>query len=214
MNYFKRILVLILSIMITAMGTVLIIKGNLGTSSIASVTYLFTLGFDISLGISMLTINILFIILQKLFLRDKFNNINYFQIIISLVVSIFLDILMNAFQFLEPTAFLFKLIVLICGCFVMALGMNLQLVANLIMLPAEGIVYALSYVLHKRFGTVRIIFDVTLVLISIILSVILFGKVVTVGIGTLISAYLIGKFTNIITDLFGKIGILKVKEHN
>ncbi len=210
MNYLKRFLVLIISIMITSLGTILIIKGNLGTSSIASITYLFTLRFDISLGISMLIINILFILAQRILLKDKFNSINYFQIITSIVCSVFIDILMNIFQFLVPTVFWSKLVVLICGCFVMALGMNLQLVANLIMLPAEGVVYAISSVLNKRFGTVRIAFDVTLVLSSVVLSLILFGKILTVGIGTLISAYLIGKFTDIISGIFNKVSKLKV----
>lgn len=213
MNYLKRILILILAIIITSMGTILIIKADLGTSSIASVTYLFTLGFNISLGVSMLAINLLFVVGQKLLLKGKFNKINYFQIIISIVGSTFLDILMNTFQFLEPATFLAKLGVLICGCFVMALGMNLQIVANLIMLPAEGLVDAFSNVLNKRFGTIRIIFDVTLVLVSIVLSIILFGEILTVGIGTLISAYLIGKFTNLILD-FKKIFMERLCIHD
>ena len=66
------------------------------------------------------------------------------------------------------------------------------------MVPGEGIVAAISKVSGRRFGSVKVVFDVTLILIAALLSWLFFGNIVGVGVGTLLSAVSVGQFVNLI----------------
>lgn len=65
--------------------------------------------------------------------------------------------------------------------------------ANLILDPGNAIVDTLCKVLHKPFSYLRIRFDVSLVVFTILSGLLIVNKVVGVGLGTVISAYLIGR---------------------
>lgn len=65
------------------------------------------------------------------------------------------------------------------------------------MVPGEGIVRAIAKVSKKKFGSVKIAFDITLVLTALILSLIFFHHINGLGLGTIVSALTVGKIVNI-----------------
>ena len=64
--------------------------------------------------------------------------------------------------------------------------------------PGEGIVKAIAQVSRKKFGRVKVIFDVTLILTAACLSLLFFRHLNGLGIGTIISALFVGRIVNII----------------
>ena len=80
----------------------------------------------------------------------------------------------------------------------LAFGISVEVAPDLIMVPGEGIVAAISKVSGRRFGSVKVMFDVTLILIAALLSWLFFGNIVGVGVGTLLSAVSVGQFVNLI----------------
>ena len=107
-------------------------------------------------------------------------------------MGIFIDVWMNVFGFLNPISYISKLAVSILGCTIIAISTTLQLKAGVVTNPAEGIVKTISYKTQIEFGKVKIYFDFLLVLIASSLSFILLGKIKGVGIGTIITATLVG----------------------
>ena len=161
-------------ILINSFGIVLITKGALGTSQISSIPYVLSLQLpSISFGMFSFIMNMVYIVLQALLLRRQFKSIQLLQIVVNVVFSASI-------------------------CIVLAFGISVEVAPDLIMVPGEGIVAAISKVSGRRFGSVKVVFDVTLILIAALLSWLFFGNIVGVGVGTLLSAVSVGQFVNLI----------------
>ena len=86
-----------------------------------------------------------------------------------------------------------KLLMLLIGIIILAFGITLSVIANVILNSGEAVVKAVSDKSGKAFGDVKVIFDITCVVIAVVLSLILFkGKIVGTREGTIISSLCTG----------------------
>ena len=81
----------------------------------------------------------------------------------------------------QPTSLVGELLSLLLGCAVLALGISIEVAPGVLMVPGEGAVSALAQVSGKRFGIVKICFDVTLVTIALTLSFLFFHRLQGLG---------------------------------
>ena len=182
----KRYFFFILGLIINSFGIAFITKSALGTSPISSVPYVFSLRFDgFSFGGFTFIMNMLFILLQVLLLRKNFQLIQLLQIGANFLFSAFIDVGMSALSWLNPSSIPLRLISLAIGCCV-------EVAPDVIVVPGEGIVRAISRVSGREFGKVKICFDVTLIAISFLSSLLFFHGLQGIGIGTVISALAVG----------------------
>lgn len=112
--------------------------------------------------------------------------------LVGFILGPFIDLGMFIFNFVHPTIYVGKIIVLLLGCIVLALGLYFQVKANVIINPAEGLVWTIANKRGKKFGTIKIIFDVTLVLLGLVISLFAFEAVKGIREGTIMSAFLVG----------------------
>lgn len=186
-------------ILINSFGIVLITKGALGTSQISSIPYVLSLQVpSISFGMFSFIMNMVYIVLQALLLRRQFKPIQLLQIVVNVVFSASIDVFMAMLSFYAPQQLFTRVLSAVAGCIVLAFGISVEVAPDLIMVPGEGIVAAISKVSGRRFGSVKVVFDVTLILIAALLSWLFFGNIVGVGVGTLLSAVSVGQFVNLI----------------
>ena len=186
-------------ILINSFGIVLITKGALGTSQISSIPYVLSLQLpSISFGMFSFIMNMVYIVLQLLLLRRDFQKIQLLQIVVNVVFSASIDVFMAMLSFYAPQQLFTRVLSAVAGCIVLAFGISVEVAPDLIMVPGEGIVAAISKVSGRRFGSVKVVFDVTLILIAALLSWLFFGNIVGVGVGTLLSAVSVGQFVNLI----------------
>ena len=186
-------------ILINSFGIVLITKGALGTSQISSIPYVLSLQLpSISFGMFSFIMNMVYIVLQALLLRRQFKPIQLLQIVVNVVFSASIDVFMAMLSFYAPQQLFTRVLSAVAGCIVLAFGISVEVAPDLIMVPGEGIVAAISKVSGRRFGSVKVVFDVTLILIAAALSWVFFGDLVGVGVGTLLSAVSVGQFVNLI----------------
>mgnify|MGYP005797041749 FL=1 len=186
-------------ILINSFGIVLITKGALGTSQISSIPYVLSLQVpSISFGMFSFIMNMVYIVLQALLLRKQFKPFQLLQIVVNVVFSASIDVFMAMLSFYAPLQLFTRMLSAITGCIVLAFGISVEVAPDLIMVPGEGIVAAISKVSGRRFGSVKVAFDVTLILIAAALSWVFFGDLVGVGVGTLLSAVSVGQFVNLI----------------
>ena len=196
-NTAKRYLFFLIGILINAFGVALITKAALGTSPISSVPYVLSLRFTPTLGAFTFVMNLIFIILQPVLLRRDYQPIQLLQIVVNIVFSWFIDVSMNLLGWLEPQNIAVELIVLLLGCAVLGFGISVEVAPDVLLVPGEGLVGALTAASGRRFGSVKVAFDVTLVLISLTLSLLFFHRLNGLGLGTVISALLVGRFVNL-----------------
>lgn len=199
----SRLALFVLGVAINSFGIVLITVGDLGTSPISSVPYVFSLAFPrLSFGATTFIWNILFIIIQIILLRHRFKPSQFLQILANILFSSAIDVSSMILGFLNPQAIWERLLCVVLGCMILALGIVIEVAPNVIVVPGEGVVRALSIVTRIRYGTVKVAFDMSLIVIASVLSFIFFGRLNGIGVGTIISAVVVGMFINLINRLF------------
>lgn len=197
-----------LGIIINSFGIAFITKSNLGTSQISSIPYIFSLEYtDFSFGLTTFIFNIIFILIEIALLRRDFEPIQFLQIVANIIFSFFIDVSMNLLSAFEPETIIIKLILLFIGCMILAIGICIEVAPNVIVVPGEGVVRALALAIaikkpKIKFGTIKIYFDVTLIIIACILSFIFFGELNGIGLGTIVSALIVGRFINLVNRHF------------
>ena len=193
-------------------GIALITKAALGTSPISSLPYVLSFRFPFTLGQFSFALNMAFILLQAALLKKAFRPVQYLLIVVNLVFSGAIDVSMALLAWLNPQNLLFQLFFLVLGCAVLALGISVEVAPGVLTVPGEGMVKAISIVSGRRFGSVKVIFDVTLIAMATALSFLFFGRLQGLGLGTLVSALAVGKFVNFFRRRFsflGRIAALK-----
>ena len=92
---------------------------------------------------------------------------------------------------------------LIISIFLTALGIFIYLPSDIAPLPGEGCVQSIAIVTGWRFSTIKIIFDASMVIISLILCGLFYSNILgAVNIGTIISAVLVGFTLRQIANIF------------
>lgn len=188
----RRYSCFLLGVVINSFGIALITLAALGTSPISSVPYVFSLRFTPTLGQFTFGMNLLFILLQIVLLRRNFQKIQLLQIAVNILFSAIIDVSMNLLTPFAPQSYGTDLVWLLLGCAVLAFGIYLEVSPKVLMVPGEGLVQALSQVTGVEFGSVKVGFDVSLMTFSAVCSFFFFQGLQGVGLGTLLSAVLVG----------------------
>ena len=193
----ERYLWFTLGVCINSFGVAFITKAALGTSPISSIPYVLEMAFPPTFGETTFAVNTLYVIIQAVLLRRDFKPIQLLQLVVNLVFSALIDVSMGILGWLNPTTLPLQVASLLLGCAILGFGVAVEVAPNVIVVPGEGIVRAISAVLKKPFGTVKICFDTTLVVIACILSFIFFGYLNGLGVGTIVAALVVGRFCNL-----------------
>lgn len=198
----RRYLLFIISLFFAALGVAFTKHGELGVSPISSVANIMSCRFDsLSLGTWLIIWNCVLIVGQIVILRKSFQPIQLLQVPLSFLFGWFTDIGMWLVTFIPANSYPIRLTMVIVGIVILGFGVSLAVIANVIMNSGEAFVKAISDTLHKEFGNVKIAFDVTCVVLAVVLSLIFFNfSIVGTREGTIISAFL----TGIVVKFFSK----------
>ena len=154
-------------VVINSFAIALITKGDMGTSQISSVPYVLSLRFPLSFGMMTFIMNMVFIALQVVLLRRDFHPVQLLQILVNVLFSAMIDVGMSLLSLLTPTTLWQRLLCVAAGCCIMGFGIVIEVSPNVLMVPGEGIVRALSIVTHAKYGTTKIVFYITLIAIAV-----------------------------------------------
>lgn len=192
MSTTKRYFLFICGLLFVALGISCAVKGMLGTSPISSIPYVLSFRYPISLGGFTFFVNMLLLFGQILILRRKFSYIQLLQIPMTGIFACFIDLTMLLLSIVTPEMYISRFVTMLVGVSLVALGVALEIIGNVIVLPGEGIVNAIAIQWHLDFGNTKTCFDTSSVLIAGFLSWIYFGEVLGIREGTLISAFFTG----------------------
>lgn len=197
----KKGVVCLIGLFIYGIGIAIVTNAKMGVSPISSISYALTFITSTSLGTCTAILNVVLIVAQRLMLGAGYTSkICLMQILLSVLFTLFIDTGVFLFSWLTPETVASRYICLLLGCVVLSIGMSLVVVANIVILPGEGVVRAGAEIFEKDFGTAKIVFDCIMVLSTIIVSLFFLGKIVGVREGTVIAAFGIG----LISKLFMK----------
>ncbi|WP_331775379.1 cytidylate kinase family protein [Sulfurospirillum sp. 1612] len=188
----ERYILLVIGLFLIALGISLITISDIGTSPISSASYVLSLIFKPSFGAFIFYFTILCTLLELLILRKDFKKKNLIQVSLAVIFGYFIDFSMGLLSSVNPTFYAEKVSFVVLGSFLIALGVYLEVSANVLINPGESIVKTLATKTGIKFGTTKLLFDSSLVLIAISFSLFYFGEIRGIREGTIISAILTG----------------------
>ena len=198
----KRCMIYVFGVLILGFGIVLNTKTGLGVAAINSVPYGLSQMTNLTLGNCTTILYIGFIILQ-IIIYKKCNLKVLLQFPFSYLMGMILDFYDQLFNF-PPQNMIISIVLLFIAIVLIALGAYLVVAMDFVPNPADGMVNALSYLIHKDFGQMKWMFDCLMMTITIIMTLIISGHVIGIGIGTVLSALLIGRVIQLYAKLFGQ----------
>ena len=146
----------------------------------------------------MFVFTLIFIFIQVVLLRKDFERRQYLQLIVGTIFSFFVDFSLMLVNFVNPVGYVNQMALLLFSCVVVAFGVLLEIQTEIVYLPADGVIVAISKVLKREFSTVKPFVDTSMVLIAAILSVVFLGYLAGVREGTIISAVIIGPIVKVL----------------
>ena len=208
MNKFivRRYFLFVVSIFINAFGIAFITRALLGTSPITSITYVLSLFTSYTMGQWTIIVNLLFLLIDLILMKPKGVKADLrmflLQIPITFCFGTFIDISMNALDWLVPTNYLSQLVSLAVGCFILAVGIALEVKADIAMVAGEYLVRVLSKCLKKEFGFVKLGLDISLVVLSCVVSWIFMSGIYGIREGTVVAALVVGPIVHFLKPYY------------
>lgn len=191
---FKRYVLFVISLFFAALGVAFTKHGELGVSPISSVANILSYKFTVlSMGNWLIVWNCVLIVGQIVILRKNFQWIQLLQVPLSFLFGYFTDFGMWCVSFIPAEAYPVRMLMVVIGVIVLGFGISLSVIANVIMNAGEAFVKAIADTLHKNFGNVKTVFDISCVTLSIVLSLVFFDfTIVGTREGTVIAAFCTG----------------------
>lgn len=192
----KKYSVFILGLYFLAVGIVLIVRSALGTTPISSVNYVLSLNTPLSLGTWTFIVNVILILGQFWLIRKDRNRQDTIEILLqipfSFMFSAFIDFNMAITSNLHPSGYAMSMALLLIGCLIQSVGVVLEIKPKVAMMSAEAFVKYASRSCNKEFGKFKVYFDITLVTLAVIISLIFTQGIEGIREGSLIAACLTG----------------------
>ena len=217
-----------------AIGLTLNTKTGLGVSAIMGIPYAISEIWSLNFGNVTLAVYILFVAVQVgLHIRTKTEGRAAFagtllRDVLQLPLSILFTRVMNLVSTLVPVlreaypnqflgSFCGRLLALLLAVVLTGIGASMTLNMRMVPNPGDGIVQALAERFEKPVGATKNWFDVSSVVLTVLLSLLCSGGIVGVGLGTLVAALGVGRvihgFEHFCKDGMCKLaGLNKVRE--
>ncbi|MBR1692112.1 MAG: YitT family protein [Lachnospiraceae bacterium] len=190
----SRYVLLVIGLFFSGIGVAVTKRGELGVSPISSVANVIALRFPVlSFGTWLFIWNCILIVGQIVVLRKEFQWIQLLQIPLSVLFGWFTDFGVWLAAFFPNKAYVFRMILVLLGTCILGFGISLAVIANVVMNSGEAFVKAVADKTHHVFGNVKIGFDVSCVVLSVLLSLIFFPfRITGTREGTVIAALCTG----------------------
>lgn len=211
-SVFSRILLYLVGAVLLGFGIVLCVKCQMGVSPINSVPYILTYLTPLSLG----TLSILFYLVNIALQLILSERKDYISILLQLPVSFLFGFVIDIWGALLPFAenIVMQIVCLCASLFFTAFGIMLLVTAHLVPDPPTGAVQAISRASKKAMGNIKIIYDSSCVVISLLISLLGTHRIIGFGLATIVSAICVGRILAFLQGTVGKrINSLIIKEN-
>ena len=213
----SRELIYFLAIIIMTLGVTLMEKANFGVSMVVAPAYIISLRSDLlSFGQSEYCVQLFLVILMCVIVR-KFKLSYFFAFVTAIIYGGVLDGMIFLFRNVPAEIMAVRIIFCVLGALLSALGVALFFRTYLSPCAYDQFVKVVATEYHLNMSHFKIGYDITSLLISIVLSYSFFGKFKGIGAATVICAffngYIIGKFGEFLDKHFTFYDRLKLAKY-
>ena len=198
------------------LGIALVTKAGLGTSPISSIPYSMSLILPrFTMGNYTIAMSILLVLAQIIMLWGKPGEIMGrgsgkavswveigVQFLLSVALGYLIDLSMFLIRWLELDSYWQHMLGVVVGCFIMAFGIYIQLMANVAMAPGDAFIRALAAVTGRPYHQMKVVTDCSIVAVAMILCLVFLHRLSGVREGTVICALLVGNLVKMYRKMF------------
>ena len=197
-----RLVLYIGGLLMTSTAVLCFVKSNLGVSPVVSVPYVLSRVFPITQGQAVMIVFSLFVLLQWPILGKAFRLVTFLQLIAAILFGYLNDFVYLLFPITTPATYLGRLSLLGLGLILFAVGIIIYMKAGLFLLPVEGIQQAIVLSYKIPFSVVKTSFDLSMVVVSLLIGYLIMGQVIGVREGTLLAGILVGPLIHLFHHWF------------
>ena len=191
-HFLRRVLQYAAGLVVMAMGVVLMKRVDLGISPITAVPAAVSAITPFSLGNMTIFLHALCVVGQIIVVK-RVTLKSLLTMLVGVPFGYIIDGLMLLFD-PGPMGWVLRGVLLIIGLALSGLGV-LLVVGSDLMLPApDELSHTIAQVYNKKLSNVKIISDAIYVAIAVAVDLIFSHRVFTVGVGTVLSVLLVGRF--------------------
>ena len=129
---------------------------------------------------------------------------NLLQVVVGIVFGYFTTFCNWCVSFLpDPTHIAVRVGMLLVSVVCIAVGIFLYMPPEIMPLAGEGVMKAISDVSGMAFAKVKVLFDSSMVAVSLLVCLLCIGSLGSVGAGTIMAAVLVGVVLGFVTKWFG-----------
>lgn len=194
---------LILAIIINSMGVLLMLQSGSGISAISSVPYAFSEAFPkLSLGTWIYIFQGLLVI-TLMVLKKRFVPSYLFSFVAGFLFGEMMDV--NELWITKlPLSIPLRIFYFVLSYIIICFGIALSNRCKLPIIPTDLFPRDLSEIINKPYARVKIAFDVTCLFVTACLTYFALGKILGLGVGTVVAAFTMGKGVAIAGSLIDK----------
>lgn len=190
----KRVILYIIGLFLLSLGVSFSIQANLGVSPVSSLAYALSLTAGLSIGITTILANILFVALQVILKKRIELRELFLQLLVALLFGFFMDATLLLVQLLpNPEILLTRFAFLVISLFIISAGLVAYFTAKLPLMPYDALTYVISERFDLKFSKAKITSDLLNVGIAGAVCLVFIQSLGSIGIGTILAAYYIGK---------------------
>ncbi len=197
----RRVITYVIGLWLLSLGVSFSVKAELGISPVNSAPYIISQITGVSMGTCVIVVFAFFMLLQMIILRKEYQWKNLLQILFSILFGYFVDITNAIINGIVVELYPVRLLLLAISIVLIAFGLMAIVDTELVPMPSEGLIIAISKKSKKlNFAQIKTIFDSVVVLTGIVLSFCIFGRLVGIREGTIITAVSVGKLIGILQE--------------
>lgn len=199
---FGRAVLLVAGTCIIAMGIATFAKASIGMSPLSCCPYVLSnLITQVSLGKWVLLWNAIFALLQIPVLGKKYKLYLLLQIPLAVVLGTATDVVNMFLSGISADTYFMQISFAVTATVVTAIGVYMTVQANLIMNGPEAFLNSVSERFNWKFGTLRVIFDISNVVLGAVIGFTCLHHIIGIREGTILSAVFTGIMINIIARI-------------
>ena len=201
----RRSIVFCIGLIIMAFGVAFSIKATLGTSPISSLPYVTASISGLTVGTTTIIMNFAFVFLQIIILRKQYEWLQLLQLPVSILFGLVIDFGGWVIEEIPLSNYFQQWFMCVLGILFVGIGVSIEVMANFITNAGEGVVLAICKKVPMKFGNMKMIFDISLVCISILLSLLFLKKLDGIREGTIAAAILVGYIAKLLGERMQKV---------
>lgn len=191
---FKRVFNYLLGLWFITLGIGFSIKSNLGATPVSSIPYTLNLIWGIEIGKATIIFHAVLVLIELILLGKDFKIKHFLQVFVGVLFGYFTTFSVGLMGFIpDPTSILSELLLTFLSIFTVALGLFFYVPTNIIPVSVDGVTQALAIAFNMPFSKTKVVYDVSLLVISVVLCFVFLGVIGgSIGIGTILSAVFVG----------------------